>query len=156
MKKAEIVFGTTSILFALLFFVLAGSFPEPRAQDVGMAFYPRILVGLIIVLSLIIIFQAFKKQRPGEDEEQVPFFDTSDNGLRRVIIMIVLTVIYQQTINLGGFLIVTPIYLIILMLVFRASSPWKIVLISSLTTFVIYLSFQILLKIPLPTGIFYN
>jgi uncharacterized membrane protein YwaF len=62
MKKAEIIFGAASILFASLFFVLSGSFPAARAPDVGMAFYPRILVILIIILSVIIILHGVRKK----------------------------------------------------------------------------------------------
>ena len=158
MKKAEIIFGAASILFASLFFVLAGSFPGARAPDVGMAFYPRILVVLIILLSASIILQAIRKRPVAESVENdvVPFFDTVDGGLKRVLIMIGMTIIYQQLLTVGGFLVITPIYLIILMLVFHASSWWKIVLISLATTLFIYIAFQVLLKIPLPTGIFYN
>lgn len=158
MKKAEIIFGAASILFASLFFILAGDFPAARAPDVGMAFYPRILVIIIILLSSIIILHGIRKKEASQSEEAetLPFFDTENNGLKRVLIMIALTVIYQQLLTVAGFLVITPIYLIILMLVFHASSWWKIGLISLATTLFIYIAFQILLKIPLPTGIFYN
>ncbi len=155
MRKAEITFGVAAILFAALFFILAGAFPEPKSRDVGMAFYPRILSGLIVLLSLSVIYQAIRKKRP-ESSGQEPMFDTEEGGLKRVFLMIGLTVVYQQVIGFAGFLVVTPIYLIILMLVFHAASLWRIVLISGSTTLVIYLAFQRMLKIPLPTGIFYN
>ena len=72
MKKAEITFGAASILFASLFFVLAGDFPAARAPDVGMAFYPRILVILIIILSSIIILHGVRKKQVSNQKRPKP------------------------------------------------------------------------------------
>ncbi|WP_319477206.1 tripartite tricarboxylate transporter TctB family protein [Marispirochaeta aestuarii] len=154
-KKAEIVFGGAAILFALLFFILAGDFPGARGHDVGMAFYPRVLSVLIIVLSFIVIFQGITRKET-ETESTGTLFYTEDNGVRRVVLLILATLIYPYLLQYAGFLILTPVYLGFLMWVIGAGKLPRILLLSVLTTVLIYVIFQRMLKIPLPTGLFYN
>jgi hypothetical protein len=155
LRKAEVIFGVAAILLAALFFVLSGSFPDSRSREVGMAFYPRVVSTIIFLLSLTVIYEAIKKKRP-EPADQKPLFAMKDGGFFRALIMIGMTLVYLLVLSYLGFLIITPIFLIILMMVYKASSMWKIVLISGVTTLVVYVTFQLFLKIPLPTGIFYN
>ncbi len=156
MRKAEIIFGIATILFAAVFIFLSGSFPDSRGDDVGMAFYPKMLSFIIVALSAIVIFQGVKRPKPAAGEKTEPIFDREDNGIFRVVVMIIMTLIYASVLGFLGFLVISPLYLIVLMLVFKAGTIKKIVLVSCLTTLAIYVVFQRLLLIPLPTGIFYN
>ena len=154
-KKAEIVFGGAAIVLALLFFTLAGDFPGARGHDVGMAFYPRVLSILIIGLSLIIIFQGINRNET-EAESTETLFYREEKGVQKVILLIIATLIYPFVLQYAGFLILTPVYLGFLMWIIGAGKIQRIVLLSVLTTVLIYVIFQRLLKIPLPTGLFYN
>ncbi len=154
-KKAEIVFGGAAVLFALLFFILAGNFPGARGHDVGMAFYPRVLSILIIVLSVIVILQGITRKET-ESESRESLFYTEDKGVQRVVLLILATLIYPYLLQYAGFLILTPVYLGFLMWVIKAGKAKKILFLALLTTVLIYVVFQRLLKIPLPTGLFYN
>ena len=157
MRKAEVIFGTATILVAVLFIALAGSFPDSRGDDVGMAFYPRMMGFIIIALSTVVIFQSFrKKPETSTGEKEEPFFDIEDKGIYRVLVMIAMTLFYASVLGVLGFLVITPIYLIVLMFIFKAGSVKRILLVSVLTTLAIYIVFQRLLLIPLPTGIFYT
>ena len=156
MRKAEIIFGIAAIALAALFFVISGSFPSARGHDVGMAFYPRILVVLIVLLSLAVIIESVKKMRgaSASEEDAQPLFETAEGGVRRVLLVIGLTLAYAYLLGILGFVVVTPFYLLILMMSLKAGKLWKMILISAATTLVIYVAFRIFLRIPLPIGIF--
>lgn len=156
MRKAEIIFGIVSIALAAVFFVVSASFPTARGHDVGMAFYPRILVVLIVLLSLVVILESVMKMRGASvsEEESQPLFETAEGGVRRVLLVIGLTLVYAYLLGIVGFVVVTPLYLLILMASLKAGKLWKMILISVATTLVIYVAFRIFLRIPLPIGIF--
>lgn len=154
MRKAEVIFGLVVLIFSAIFLKITFSFPRPMGPDVGMAFYPRLLLGVIFILVIIIIYSALTRERDKRDEK--PLFDIKGGGFKRIVYAIALTVIYQQLLDWAGFLIITPVYLVIMMRILNGGKYRKLIVISVATTLLIYIVFQRSLKIPLPTGIFYN
>ena len=148
-RKAEIIGSILFVLFAGGFFWLTlGLRPSP-GPDVGGAFYPRILIFFTLVLSLKLLITSIIDK----DTDKQIIFDLKEGGLKRVILVIIISLIYLYVLETVGFLVLTPIYLFVLLSIIDAKKiPIRIV-ISIVTVGVIWFLFQNFLNIPFPSGI---
>ena len=150
MKKAEIIVSMIFIIFSSVLLNLSRSFPSPKGNDVGCSFFPRTLSIFLILLSLLLLFNSIKKDKNHSTQ------DSNDPyALIRVLIVIILTVAYRYVIDYIGFLILTPFYLIILMLLIKVENIKKSIVLSVSITMFIWLAFYYLLQMPLPNGILF-
>jgi hypothetical protein len=117
--------------------------------DVGGSFYPRILVYATLILSIKLLYNALKRE--GKDSEQL--FDFENGGFRKVISVIIISVIYLYLLDIIGFLLLTPFYLFLLLTIIEAKNLTYRLLISILTTVIVMYVFQNFLNIPFPSGI---
>jgi len=150
-RKAEITAALTVLVIVVIFYFQTTELPPPIGHDVGGAFYPRLLMGGLVILSLSLLFGALTGKRT---ESEAPVFHVKEGGLVRVLIVIGATIAYQQIVRWFGFLLVTPLYLLLLMGLLRAGKPWLMVVVSLAVTLVVWGIFSEFLKVPLPTGIF--
>lgn len=139
-----------SILFVLIgIFVLIeiSTFPSiGGGQVTGPDFFPRILaIGLIGLSGLLFLSSIMSK-----DESTTGLFEIY--AMKAYITMVGLLV-YMILLNVVGFLIATPIFLIGLIRFYGMKHYPKLVLSSVIVTGIIYSIFKLLLAVPLPTGI---
>jgi len=148
-KKAEIIWALTFIAFGAAFYYMSLNLRPSSGPDVGGAFYPRLLVYATLVLSLKLLYNAFRRDR--KDSEVL--FDFKNGGFIRVIFVVVTSFIYLYLLDFIGFLILTPIFLFILLTIIEAKNFAYRILISVLTTAVVMYVFQNFLNVPFPRGI---
>lgn len=148
-KKAEIIWSMLFIIFASVFYYMSLGLRASPGPDVGGAFYPRLLVYATLILSIKLLYNALQRER--KDSEQL--FDFENGGFRKVISVIIISVIYLYLLDIIGFLLLTPFYLFLLLTIIEAKKFSYRVLISILTTVIVMYIFQNFLNIPFPSGI---
>src|SRR5699024_4239252 len=67
MRIKRIIPEIILIIFSLILFIETFNFATKPGDDVGLAFWPRAVLSVIIILSLVLIFTSF---RPKEEREQ--------------------------------------------------------------------------------------
>ncbi|MFH1756954.1 MAG: tripartite tricarboxylate transporter TctB family protein [Pseudomonadota bacterium] len=131
------------------------------------AFYPQVIAGVIIFLSLLLIFQSFTKRRrkevsPSPLEGPVPIPDSSKEGQPIIeteklpwgtsgVIVFVL-ILYTILQDLFGYVWVTPFFMAFLFWILNVRKPISIILLALASTYAMYFFFQELLDVILPTG----
>ena len=153
MRKLEIIASIAFITFSTIMLKLSSAFPTPKGNDVGGSFFPRTLSVLLILLSLILLFNSIKKDKNNKQGTQNPI---NFHATICVSIVILLTVIYRYIIIYLGFLIITPIYLIILMILIKVENIARSIVLSISITVIIWFVFYYFLQMPLPNGILFQ
>lgn len=148
-KKAEIIWALIFIAYGSLFYYLSLDLRPSPGPDVGGAFYPRLLVYATLILSLKLIYNAFKRER--KDSESL--FDFENGGFLKVISVVIISFIYLYLLDIVGFLLLTPVYLFLLLTIIEAKNFYYRIFISVLTTIIVMYVFQNFLNVPFPGGL---
>lgn len=130
--------------------ILTSSFPPSDiANTPGPAFFPRLIALIMVVLTVFMLRENVRKN------DKSPLFDWASPGMVRNALLFVLSAVYCGLLSYIGFLILTPIGLLIMMLIMQRKGRLGWMIFSSLAaTAAIYLVFQVLLDVPLPTWSF--
>jgi hypothetical protein len=148
MKKANIIISVILIAFCVFFGVLTARLPDRNLPNtLGIDFMPWVLLIILLCLSvMLLIINILGKSRERKDAAIT---------LREVSGVFFLTLIvygYVQAMSLLGFLIITPVFIAVLMLL-TGSRKWKeLVAVSILATFGVYFFFQKIFQVQLPGG----
>jgi len=148
MKKANLIISALLILFGGYYVYLIGRLPARNLPNtLGIAFMPRLLVACLFLLSAILFLgAAFNKAREHFD----PGISLREGA--GVLFLTIFVYFYVQAMSLFGFILTTPFFLAVLMLM-TGSRKWKeIVAISVVSPLCIYLFFQKIFKVILPGG----
>jgi len=153
--KGELLFSIVICLVALFLLWVTGSFQEGRTvlQDaqMGPAFWPRFILGCLIILSVIVsvgtIRKIVKEKAWGES------LMTMDRGRVRFFAAIGLIVAYLFLLKITGFIITTPLFMIAFMLLLGEKSKGWILGVSVVMTGIIVVLFTKAMYVPLPRGV---
>lgn len=152
MKRADIVAGILGLCLSLVIFYLTASFPEDQVVRVGPAFFPRLLAAGLGIFSAILLVSAFLKT----NQTTASGFSLKDPGIRRGIVSVAATVLYCYLFEYLGFITLTIIYLIFLMLLLKERHYLQIASTSIGVTIAVFFIFKVLLNITLPMGAVYG
>ena len=133
------------------------------------AFYPRLLGGAIIFLSIFLAVSSFIKKT----ETKNPFVGVNDNTVRSLdemgkkelseqdtisrgmlIAIPFILIAYTVLLDLFGYIVVTPVFMILLFWILKLRNWAMNILLSLFTTFALYLAFAFFLNVILPRGRF--
>ena len=141
MKRGSIVAGV--LLIGLAIAVWLGSV----AFTADSSYFPRAVAAIMLGLTILMLLE----NRTVRDQV---VFEWEKFNYRRTAIIFVITSIYLVVMAYVGFLITTPICLLIMMQVLE-KGDWKVKILSSaITTAAIYYVFQMMLDVPLPAWSF--
>jgi hypothetical protein len=147
--RANLVLGALFALFGGWYFWLTTGAPHRRLpHDPGIMFVPRILACGLIFLSVLLILQQIVPSLPHPKESSPGRLDSRE--WFQTFGLFVLTVAYTALLPGLGFLLVTPVYLVIAMLLSGARSPVSSGVTAIIVTGVIYVSFVYFFRISLP------
>jgi hypothetical protein len=148
--KAEWMFGVVIFMASAFLFWVAGSFGG-RATQMGPVFWPRLILGALMLLSLIVSVGTVKKviQAKAWDETLM----TMDRGTVRLFSALGIIVGYLFLLPAFGFMVTTPFFLIAFMLLLGEKSRGWIIGLSLGVTAVIVLLFTKAMYVPLPRGV---
>lgn len=149
MKKDDVFTGVVLFSFGTTIFLWSMKYPFGEIHSPGAGFLPRLASLVLIVLALMIVIPAFRKDM---GSNQHAFFSRRE-APRRVLTVIGAFLAYRLLFPAIGF---TPTNFIFFLLITRLLGyhSWKSSLVFSfLTTTVTYLVFQVWLQVQLPDPI---
>lgn len=151
--KSELLFSTLIFLASLVLYWVAGSFGKStvlQGAQMGPSFWPRILLGALILLTGIVTVGTIKKMiREKAWNESLLRMDAANI---RFFIAIGLGVAYLTLLPLVGFIAITPFFMIAFMLLLGEKSKVWIIGVSIGMTAVIVIMFTKAMYVPLPRG----
>lgn len=149
MRKANIAVAALCILLSAYVIKTAQGFPENlSAVDPGPAYFPTLMAGMVIVLSLVLAGLAVTGK--GSDAE-----DTLDfhDGSKRALVGIIMFAVYCALLKPLGFIIDTIWLCFTLMILLQNKKYPVIAAVSVITAVVIYIIFAMILGAKLPAGL---
>jgi putative tricarboxylic transport membrane protein len=149
MRGADRTAGAVMLVFALAFG--AGALKQYAywgPNGPGPAFLPFWLGVVMAVLATLLLVGALRTREAGAD------WLPSGEGLRRLLLVVGVTVVFVALLNVIGMVVGTVLFLIVLMR-FLDRCAWPLTLTVALATAAfIYLVFARWLRVPLPVGLF--
>ena len=147
MVVSEIVFGAVFMLLSVFFFAMTFLFPEITIA-LSPTVFPRFVTVCLFLLSSLLLIQGIGKQRkqhPGKPRRQIdrPY-------LMRFVLLAGAGLIYTRIIRYTGYVVATPLFVAAAMVIFAEKKWYRIVLISTGVTAVLYLVFRMVFRVPLP------
>ncbi|MDX5475012.1 MAG: tripartite tricarboxylate transporter TctB family protein [Bacillaceae bacterium] len=143
MKKGIIV---NIVLLGLSFFMLTviNKLPEPRSTvELGPAFFPRLLIYLIIILNIVQIFIALLSKQKEVVEE------TESVNIWKVVLMIASMIAYVTSLHVIDYRIGTFLFILAVMALLGVKKYRPLFLVPAIATGSIYVLFEVLLNVPL-------
>lgn len=147
----DIVFSTALIVFNIYCFFLVGiELPAPTLTELGAAFWPRIVISLMLILLVVNIINQVKLRKEKIVREKIKMVGFLKSKL---FIGMVLVSIMALSTPYIGFLTSCFGFLVVYAILLGERNALKVVLNSLVITFVLYIIFQGLLDIRLERGI---
>ncbi len=149
-KKKNILTSVVFLAFGAFVYVQSLGIKHMMANDVGSAFFPKVISVAMIAVAAIRLVMALRepeKEKKGD----------TGNDAKGGLITILLILAYVMAFNSVGFLISTAIYLFLQMLVLTPAEKRKLpmlAIISIVAPLFIYTLFVYVINTPLPKGIF--
>jgi putative tricarboxylic transport membrane protein len=151
LKKANIACGLVGMAFSAFAFIQTLGFKKFPLVPVGPEFFPRYLAAGLFICSAILIIQALVTKP--KKEEKAPTISPFDKGMLRLFIGIAIIVLYAVLWEPVGFLIVTPLAMVAIMLLCGYRRYFMMVIFSLGTTLVVFGAFSFFLNVNMPLGI---
>jgi len=171
-KLWNLISASFCIAFALyVLYLTLTTFVQDQASGGGpfanSAFYPRLVAGLIIFLSLLLgassLIQKTKreKSRGTEKDEPARVLDQVEEkqpvgedkvSIVRIIAIAIVLIVYTVLLDLFGYVVVTPFLMALLFWMLRIRNWISVAVLSVVSTFVLYVFFASILEVILPPG----
>ena len=143
-SKIDIGVATVLILLSVSVFILSSSYPVPNSGLPVNAF-PRILAGIIFLLSGVLIINAFRNKR-----KRPPCLEGFTKGPKLILIVIGLLIGYILLLQHGGFILTSILLMVLLLLVFGERRKLILTLVPICFVVALYIIFQKFAMVPLP------
>ena len=140
------------IIFALLFMALS-IFVYVEAMNLGTAsagtsdsgIFPKAVSCILFFLSILLIVRTIKKKKPQDKS----YTSKSGSIPKGSILILLLTILYAFVSAFVGILIPIPFFVAGCLIILGYKKPLAVVIVSILSSVVVYVGFDLLLKIPL-------
>lgn len=143
----EIVLGAIFMLLSIFFFAMTFRFPELTIA-LSPKVFPRFVTVCLFLLSSLLLAQGIRKQVTGQVEKRKGQVDRA--YLFRFILFAAVAFLYTRIIRYTGYIVATPLFIAGIMLIFAEKKWYRIVLVSTLTTAILYSVFRMIFRVPLP------
>lgn len=145
MKVSDIVGSVILLLFSF------AAYSEANKFSLGTDAFPKAVLIAIIILAAVQLVLALKPKASIPATVSTEALDT-----KRMTAMVVLFLIYIIAIQVIGYFIATPLFLIGSMYMLGRRDPKIMILVTAAVTLVIYLIFRAFLYVPVPMGPFFD
>ena len=153
MLGRDSVAGLACLVLSLGMLALTRGLPESAMVPVGPAFYPRIVLGLMAGLSLLLVVFDVRGGRRGRVVGAKPAVAPN---YRLVVVTFTTFIVYVVLLPLLGFRIATVLFvggLQVLLDPPRSARRWVLVMVIAVaTSWITYLAFEQYLSVLLPRG----
>ena len=138
-RKKE--FASIIFLFAVSIFFFLGA----KGMEGDSGLFPKILSGLIFVLTFVELGVVLTNRTKESKKKE-------ERSLRKLLFIIVLSILYVVLIKPLGFVVSTFLFLTGSMILLEVKNKKIAVLVPIITVVLIYFVFKILLKVQIPVG----
>ena len=143
----EIIFGAVFMIVSVFCFCMTFRFPDLRIA-LSPTVFPRFVTVSLFILSSLLLAQGIRKQVKSRGERQKIQIDRA--YLIRFVLLGATGLLYTRIIQLTGYIVATPLFIAGSMLIFNERKWHRIVLISVVTTAILYSVFRMIFRVPLP------
>jgi putative tricarboxylic transport membrane protein len=156
--SANVVIGGVLLVFCVVvYLIIPLQVPELMRYDASMglspAVFPKLAVILIAAFSLGLLLSGLRSQDIAPAKKQRALYT---GAATRVITTFIILVAYVYLIEIFGYLMMTPLALVLLMRYFGQKNWFLILSLAILITAGLYAFFRYLMYIILPEGIFFS
>jgi hypothetical protein len=157
-KLKKIVPYAIILFVSLYFYYLAGQFRfSVKANNLGPDFWPKLLLGLTMVVCLYEIiktafFLRIEPQKKTVEEQPAKAAGKKRSYPELLVIGIAMTVAYAYFVTILGFVLCTFLYFALFMIVGRYRKIWAILANSVVGTLVLVVIFMKVVYVSLPLG----
>jgi putative tricarboxylic transport membrane protein len=148
-KLADIISGTIGVLIGAYVFIKCQSYPEDFVMKIGPAFFPEILAGGLIVFSALLILQALLGKSIGDFQK----LSIREKGAQRVLLSLAVMIVYCAILKPVGFIIATIPFIMFFMFLLGNRKKLQFVWVPVAITLSVYLVFEKVLVLSLPSGL---
>ena len=149
MRKANILVSVLCILLSAYVIKTAQGFPENlSAVDPGPAYFPTLMAGMVIILSLVLAALAITG-KGADAEDRLDFH----GGSKRALIGVAMFAVYCVLFKTLGFIIDTIWFCFAMMVLLQNRKYPVIAAVSVATAVIIYIAFAVMLGAKLPAGL---
>ncbi|WP_319416185.1 tripartite tricarboxylate transporter TctB family protein [Marispirochaeta aestuarii] len=149
MAKANVVIGSIFFLLALLMFAVALDFPKPQVSGLSPRVFPQFVAVCTMIFSAMLIVKNVRLLA-GKDTVVQEKKKLDSQFAARFGIFSAAGVLYVLLIDKIGYLIATPILIAATMLLFNEKRWFRVLMVSVLTTLILYMLFRMVFRVPLP------
>jgi len=146
-KGTNIAVGLLLVL-AVSIWYFSASFAGDSGNGLDSAAFPRAYATILGLLAVALAYDTNKHR------DVRTLFAWESPGMKRAGLVLIITITYCIFLSYLGFILLTPLCLIVLMLVMDRDKVWTKLLASLTTTALIYLVFEVLLNVQLPSWSF--
>lgn len=150
--QRDLMMGILLLIFAIAFFVLTYHFSgyelEEIPGDVGVHFFPRLLLVALALQAIFLIFYSLRDhlKTPADTARPKALFQV------RPFVMFGAFLFYVYLATLFGYIISTIAFMVLGFYLLGVRSPWRLILIPPAITLASYYMFGTLLNVFLPSG----
>ncbi|MEM1524639.1 MAG: tripartite tricarboxylate transporter TctB family protein [Nitrososphaerales archaeon] len=141
-NKGELIISLSFFIFSIYFFYLSTQITGPVTMEIGPEVFPEFLLGTIMLLSILLIYNSIKKE-----------IKSRLRITKNVIFSILFLLSYIYLLEIMGLIPLTPIALATYMYAIGIKN-WKWLLFATIgISLVLIILFPILMLVPIPRGI---
>jgi len=149
MKVHDIVGGLAGIGISSYVLIRGAKMPVDHIMKLGPSFFPSVLAVVLIGFSAALVLQGALSKKPSDFDP----IDFRSFGIWRVLLALLAAVAYAVLLKPLGFIPVTILFILSLMLLLGSRRPLDLVLTPLLATLGVWFVFERLLAISLPLGL---
>lgn len=152
----ELVFNAALLIFCgYAYFYISATTPGSTPTELGAAFWPHIILALLIVLLIVNIVNVVKKAKSAENSNGFEFDKDAFVGFfkSKLFIGMVTVAVMAIILEFAGFMLTSFLFLVVYGIILGEKSPVKLILTGVIATIVLYVIFQGALGIMLPRGV---
>jgi predicted anti-sigma-YlaC factor YlaD len=152
MKRYNDFLGGVVIFFVCMAFFIETFSIHGSVSKLGAAFFPRLIVGILALMGIILAVQGF---RSAHKEKAEPVQQGEKEGTRRLLLSVIAVFLYVVLLYFIGFTVSTALYLTAQFIILDEKhvwTKWKSALAGVIVAVGVYLVFTYLFQVELPTG----
>ncbi len=152
----ELVFNAALLLFCgYAFYYISATTPGSTPTELGAAFWPHIILVLLMLLIAVNIYNLVKEAKAEEDGKGFNFDKEAFAGFfkSKLFVGMLLVAAMALLMDTLGFMLTAALFLMAYGCLLGERSPVKLILTGIIATIILYIIFQGALDIMLPRGI---
>ena len=144
-KRIDVWTGVALMALSAAVWVLTADLPTPK-RGIGPGDYPRVITAVLFLLGLTMTISNLLSGYPAKGEK------TNWKYIGRMSLMALMAFIYVRLLKFFGFPLLTPFFLFGTITLFGYRRWWKNAFVSLLSTGIIFVLFNVIFMVFLPTG----